>query len=99
MNEKEKKLEEIQKLPLKARIALLQIDVAKLMRIFNVTPRDYMNHAKICVTCAGKFDTCPKCGERVSLGALTCFSCGRILVKRHEFDNPTEQFSRASRKL
>ena len=94
MNEKERKLKEIQALPLEARVKLLNIDVAKLMRIFNITPLDYMKHAKRCIACSGKFDVCPKCGTRVSLGTITCFNCGRILVKRYQFDNPTEIFSK-----
>lgn len=90
----EKRQKEIQKMPLKARVSLLQISIEDLMRIYNLTPKDYMKYTKVCAACSGKFDICPRCGERVSLGALTCFNCGRVLVKRHNFKNPMELFSK-----
>ena len=88
-----KRQEEIQKKPLKTRVSLLQIGIEDLMRIYDLAPKDYMKHTKVCVVCGGKFDICPRCGERVSLGALTCFNCGRVLAKRHNFKNPIELFS------
>lgn len=93
-NLKNNKRKEIQKKPLKARVSLLQIGIEDLMRIYDLAPKDYMKHTKVCVVCGGKFDICPRCGERVSLGALTCFNCGRVLAKRHNFKNPIELFSK-----